>query len=147
REGTATRPGGHHDGHDAIPDCNARYALPKRVDHPGGLHPRDVGWVAVDQRDSPATIDGWFGLEGVEADWTDESATGFEPHVAAAWAVLTEDAEPLGRVPPDLAAVLAEVAVAGPAVCSLRAISAVTGLAPTDPTTLAAAAQAAWGFR
>lgn len=116
----------------------------------GGAIDQRWYWAApllLDRRNHPATIDGWFGLEGVEADWTDESATGFERHVEAAWDVLIDDAEPLGRVPPDLAAVLAEVAVAGPAVCSLRAISAVTGLTPTDPTALAAAAQTAWGFR
>jgi hypothetical protein len=75
-------------------------------------------------------------------------ATGFQRHTQLAWDLLTSEvSEPLGQVPDDLSTVLAEIAVAGPAVCSLRAISAVTGLPTTDHSVLNAAARSAWGFR
>lgn len=107
-------------------------------------------WAApllLDAAFAPDVLDDWFGMEGSEVAWTDEAGTGFERHVETAWDFYMERAEPLGRVPDDLPAVLAELAVAGPAVCALRSIAAVTGLERTDRAVLAAAAKTAWGFR
>lgn len=68
-------------------------------------------------------------------------------HLAEARAVLTSQGADLRRPPPDLARVVAELAVGGPAVCSLRAISAATRLAVDDRTAVWNAAWIATGFR
>jgi hypothetical protein len=107
-------------------------------------------WAApllLDLRAHPEVMDDWFGKEGVECSWVDDVPAGFERHAAAAWDVIIERAEPLGKVPDDLAEVLAEVAVGGPAICALRAIASVIGLGLATPATLRAAARIAWGFR
>ena len=68
-------------------------------------------------------------------------------HLAEARAVLTSQGADLRRQPPDLARVVAELAVGGPAVCSLRAISAATRLTLDDRTAVWNAACVATGFR
>jgi hypothetical protein len=107
-------------------------------------------WAApllLDQRTHPAVIDDWFGLNGVETAWADDVGAGFQRHTQLAWDLLNDNTEPLGRVPDDLATVLGELAIGSPAICSLRALAAVTGLPITNPAVLDAAARAAWGFR
>lgn len=108
-------------------------------------------WAApllLDRAQAPSVIYDWFGQRGSETSWTwDDPAEAFLLHTEEAWAFLTEEPEPLGRVPADLLEVLASVAVGGPAVCALRSVSSVTGLSLDSPDALTAAARIAWGFR
>ena len=53
----------------------------------------------------------------------------------------------LGRPPDDLAEVLAELAIGGPAQCALRMISSVARLPISDESTLSNAARVAAAFR
>lgn len=53
-------------------------------------------------------------------------------HLAEARALLRDGGRSLGGHPPELATVLAELAVGGPAICLSRALSAVTGLPVED---------------
>lgn len=57
------------------------------------------------------------------------------------------DLDELGRMPDDLADVLARVALASPAVVSLRALGRISGRELTDRTLRGAAANVAWGLR
>lgn len=114
-------------------------------------------WAApllLDKRRYPEVVDRWFPASargGTAWSGGDEGAAdagrGFARHAQAALEVLDGTAERLGRVPDDLVDVLAEVAVAGPAVCALRAVHAVSGLALVDEAVLDAAARIAWGAR
>lgn len=81
------------------------------------------------------------------AHWEEQPGEGFLAHLAEARAMLAYGVGALGREPPDLAQVLAELALGGPAQCALRAISAVTGLSPTHETTVSSAARVASAFR
>ncbi len=60
--------------------------------------------------------------------WAEDVARGFRAHHDEARAMATYGASALGRPPGDLAEVLAEVAVGGPAQCALRAVSSTVGL-------------------
>jgi len=117
----------------------------------GGVIDQRWYWAApllLDDRRFPAVFDEWFGMDGSERSWTDDPGDGFLRHAEEAWAAVSgEDPVALGRPPDDLLDVLVDLAIGGPAVCALRALSAVTGLALTDPPVLTAAAHAAWGFR
>lgn len=107
-------------------------------------------WAApllLDKAAHPSVTDGWFGSNDVETAWSTDVASGFARHTALARDVVAGDADELGRVPDDLADVLAGIAVGGPAVCALRALAAVTGLPMTSAPILNAAARSAWGFR
>ena len=114
-------------------------------------------WVApllLDRAADPSYVDDWLGRadspdkwagkgelrgsEGEESSWND--------HVALAHAA---HREVMGRVPDDLADVVASVAIGGPANAALRALSRVTGGSPalTEDGVRDAAARIAWGFR
>lgn len=76
-----------------------------------------------------------------------ETTSGFQKHVDALLDVLRGD-ERLGRVPDDLGSVIADFALASPAVCAARALLRVSHLSSAwDPHVLSAAAQVAKGFR
>jgi hypothetical protein len=76
-----------------------------------------------------------------------ESASGYDKHVQMLLRVIRGE-ERLGRVPDDLGHVIADFALASPAVCAARAILRVSRLsAAWDPHLLGAAAQVAKGFR
>lgn len=81
-----------------------------------------------------------------EADEDDDSR--WADHVEHA-AALVEGRVPLGRPPEDLGRVLAETALAGPAVCALRALSRSFGgrAALAHPAARDAAGRIAWGVR
>jgi hypothetical protein len=82
----------------------------------------------------------WLGQPGLAAAWRDVAgeAADEEPARADAWAdhvamlLQTTFEKRLGRQPHDLPEVLAEVALAGPAVCALRALTRMCG----DPDVL-----------
>ena len=86
-----------------------------------------AGWYGV----APYLLDGALGLEdlglhgsGEGADGEDETINRFRDHVDFA---LAPDWEVLGAPPEDLAAVLAQVAIAAPGVCALRAVGRAAG--------------------
>jgi len=57
------------------------------------------------------------------------------------------DEQALGRMPEDLAEVLARIALAGPGVCAARALSRVTGRSVEDLDLRFSACRVAWGLR
>ena len=85
---------------------------------------------------------------GGAAHWEgDHGGRGFRAHLAEARSMVEHGPEALGRPPEDLAAVLAELAVGGPAQCALRTISSVAGLPLSDQSTLSNAAWIGAAFR
>lgn len=83
--------------------------------------------------------------------WDDEDGQGgnrWKEHVAVATALALKPGD-LGRPPEDLLALLAEMAVASPAVCALRALARVTGgmKLTSDVVVRTAAGQVGWAFR
>ncbi len=116
-------------------------------------------WAApllLDRLHDPEATAEWFAPSGqaMAERWTAGSTS--DDAADSLWAEhldearnLLADPSALGRVPEDLSAILAEVAVASPANCALRAFAAVTpgpaGL--LEPVSRAGAAKGAWGFR
>ena len=89
-------------------------------------------WAAplfLDQQLHPAAIDLMLAPDSAQHWEGDEAGRGgLRAHLAEARAMAEFGPEALGRPPDDLVAVLAELAVGGPAQCALRMISSVTGL-------------------
>src|SRR5699024_8972962 len=92
-----------------------------------GTKGQTAGWYGV----APYLLDGALGIascglhgSGEGADEEDETGSRFSDHVDFA---LAPDWEVLGAPPEDLAAVLAQVAIAAPGVCALRAVGRATG--------------------
>ncbi|HLR93649.1 MAG TPA: hypothetical protein VK053_03925 [Jiangellaceae bacterium] len=83
------------------------------------------------------------GLRGVvdERGEGEEAASRYGDHVAFA---LAPDLETLGAPPDDLAHVLAKIAVAGPGVCALRALSRATGEQTPSTASACAGPPSAW---
>ncbi len=79
--------------------------------------------------------------------WAEDVARGFRAHHDEARAMATYGASALGRPPGDLAEVLAQVAVGGPAQCALRAVSSTVGLPISHEWSVANAAWIAEAFR
>ena len=75
------------------------------------------------------------------------AGAGFEVHIREALSMIEAGPAALGRPPDDLAAVLAGVAIGGPAQCALRAISGVSGLELKNEDSLHNAAFVASAFR
>ncbi len=97
--------------------------------------------------------EGFLGLYRDEEESESESSegdareTGFERHVAELLRVARGE-EKLGRAPADLLEVIADLALASPAVCAVRAIHRVAGASTwSDRAVLSAAARVARGFR
>ncbi len=107
-------------------------------------------WAAallLDQREHPDATDLLL-ASGSDAYWEgDDPGEGFLAHLAEARAMVAFGPGALGRAPEDLHRVLAELALGGPAQCALRALSATTGLAVSDATTIVNAAWVASAFR
>ena len=107
-------------------------------------------WAAplfLDRQHHPGATDFLLDSDGA-ACWEGEKAgQGLRAHVAEARAMVDYGVEALGRPPDDLAEVLAEVAVGGPAPGALRAISSVTGLAVSRRGALSNAARIGAAFR
>lgn len=93
---------------------------------------------------------GWKGAENEDAAPAEEDGeSGFEEHLNHLRGHLNGKFEPpLGRPPEDLVRLTAEIALASPATCALRALRRIAPSLQSDDTALLnAAAQAAWGFR
>lgn len=93
---------------------------------------------------------GWKGVEndGAKPD-EDEGESGFEAHLNHLVEQTSGKFEPpLGRPPKDLVQIIAELALASPATCALRALHRLSPSMPVDDSALLnAAAHVAWGFR
>ena len=119
------------EGGSGTPDQKWYWAGPALLD--GALHPDTANWA-----------------KGVE-DWLPPSPRGtdhrgFARHVAKFHQSMT-DRPNLGTPPEDLVEILAIVALAGPGVCSYRALRRIANLNPTDPKLLSGATRAAQGLR
>ena len=88
-----------------------------------------------------------LGAGGASAWEGDSPGAGFLAHLDEARAMADAGESVLGRPPDDLAKVLAEVALGGPAQCALRSLSAVSGLPLESDSCLRSAAGAASAFR
>jgi hypothetical protein len=89
-------------------------------------------WLApllLDQEEFPEVISEWWGQIGSESAWSSGNPSdGFLSHSKLAWSTLADDDLSIGVPPDDLIEVLTDLAIGGPAVCALRALSAVSGL-------------------
>ncbi len=126
----------------------------------GGQFDERWYWAApllLDRDRDPDGTNAWFADPAALARHVvepDEEApstadSGWLAHVEEAAAVVRGEAEPLGRVPDDLLDVLAELALAGPGVTALRALTRITssdnGL--DDPIAREHAGAIAWSLR
>ena len=114
-----------------------------------------AGPLLLDQAVSDAQDD-WLNRDGLADAWTGVSddhleRSALQAHIDEAAELARADDPPslLGRQPDDLADVLTELALAGPAVCALRALSRVVGgeSALSKVETRDGAAHVAWGLR
>jgi hypothetical protein len=107
-------------------------------------------WAApllLDRRLHPTACDLLLARDGARHWEGDAPGAGFLAHLAEARSLVEYGASALGRPPADLADVLAEVAVGGPAPCALRMLSSVTGLSLTHDTVVSSAAWISAAFR
>lgn len=116
-------------------------------------------WAAammLDRHRYSSDLDLWWDRPDLSAIWTaaDTSDDGEEmsswgEHVALARRVIRGEEQPLGRMPSDLARVLALSGLAGPATSALRALQRVAGHGATSTSTALrdGAAGVGWGFR
>ena len=118
-------------------------------------------WAApllLDHMEHSSQVDRMLADRSAEFWVGDRDDRNFRGHLAEARAMVDYGAntpnrppkdpfKPLGRRPEDLYEVLAELALAGPAQCALRAIGGVAGLPGVDETVLSSAARAAEAFR
>ena len=107
-------------------------------------------WAAplfLDRKHHPEATDFLLVPDGADYWVEGKAGQGLRAHVDEARAMVDYGIEALGRPPDDLADVLAELAVGGPAQCALRAINAVTGLAVSHEDALWNAAWIGAAFR
>ena len=115
--------------------------------------PIDLRWywaapLFLDEHQHPATIEMLLGPDGIW-HWEDGEVpgAGLKAHLDEARAMLSHGPSALGPRPANLERVLAELAVGGPAICSLRALSSATGLPFAHRDVVSSAAWIAAGFR
>ena len=118
--------------------------------------PEDESWywaapILLDRAAARSATESWFAdVEVLSEAWSgeEEEAKGWHEHVAQAAEVADGAWRPSGRPPKDLADMLALMAVAGPAVCALRAFDRELGPGVcTDAELRHAAGRASWGLR
>jgi len=149
--------------HDVIEDVRRRIEtvladLPAPT--PGASLQEDESWywaapILLDLRSDPAGARDWFYRPELASIWSGTTTTP-EAEEVPIWAEHVELARKLlsgpprlGPRPADLSLVLAQVAIAGPGVTALRALSRVSGGSESlsQMPIRDAAAQVAWGFR
>src|ERR1039457_5734493 len=106
--------------------------------------PEDEAWywaapILLDLRLDRAGTEQWLGQRSLPALWTggeqdDEDGSRWADHVAVAQRLATSPPT-LGRPPPELAEVLAVMAIGGPGTCALRALTRVAGGSAADRET------------
>lgn len=147
-------------------------AIAPLVEGAADTGPEDEAWywaapILLDQRADPSAAERWWADKALALNWLgaeeeDESeaedaengnviegGAGWKKHVAEANHIRGNPRMNLGRPPADLAEVVAQMALAGPAVTALRAIARITGGADTatDPLRRHLAGKVAFGFR
>jgi len=134
--------GGHADG---AADQRWYWAAPALLD--ARHHTDVVEWIASKTGFRSALEDDDEESEPISRREAGETRSGFSRHVDELLRVIRKE-ERLGGVPDDLMDVLADLALASPAVCASRAIRRVSQLSNTwDPELLHAATRVARGFR
>lgn len=119
--------------------------------------PVDQRWywaspIWLDWMDDPSVTDDFFQHEGrlTDAFLVGQETTGtdgFRAHIRRAQQAAYEDDEEWGPAPDDLPEVLARMALAGPGVVGLRALSRVSGIPVEDLDLRFAACRIAWAIR
>jgi hypothetical protein len=108
-------------------------------------------WLApllLDQQEFPEVISEWWGRIGSESAWSSGNPSdGFLSHSKLAWSTLNDDDLTIGTPPDDLIEVLTDLAIGGPAICALRALSAVSGLPLSHEEVLKGAALVSDSYR
>jgi hypothetical protein len=125
-------------------------------------------WIApilLDARADPEAAQSWWADASLAAKWlgaededeadnnsgdeAPEGGAGWRKHVAEARSMLIDTHKELGRPPRDLAQVVAQLALAGPAVTALRAIARISGGLDkaSGPLRRHIAGKVAFGFR
>jgi len=119
--------------------------------------PEDEAWywaapVLLDQKFAPELTNEWFSHPSLAAVWSGGDMEKEEDGEESHWAAHVEQARELldgrftlGRQPTDLSLVLAQMAIAGPGVCTLRALMRVAG--SMSKVMKDQAARVAWSFR
>ena len=103
--------------------------------------------ILLDQQHHPSAIDLLLAEDSAEWWEGDQVGEGFLTHLAEARAMVEYGSAALGRPPEDLAEVLAELALGGPAQCALRAVGSAVGLPIDDESVLSNAAWISAAFR
>jgi hypothetical protein len=119
------------------------------------IGPEDETWywaapIMLDRQHQGEGAEAWFANPARLADaWSSdpEERKGWMEHVRYAADFALGNAKPEGRVPHDLPALLALIALAGPATCGLRALAHTLGVPLTNPSVRHSAGRIAWGFR
>jgi hypothetical protein len=158
---SAMREAGGDNARPALPDVLERVAARLRNEldtliagHQDG--PEDESWywaapILLDRAVAKEATESWFeDIEALAETWSgeEEDSKGWREHVAHASEVADGTWRPSGRPPEDLGEVLALMAVAGPAVCALRAFDRELGPGVvTDAGVRHAAGRASWGLR
>lgn len=111
----------------------------------GGTGVTDNEWYVYAARWLSDADDGWWKkLKPVAFTGDDKGANkGLRAHIDA----FRNPRHPSGRRPDDIAEVLADLALASPAVCSLRSLRRTLDASSSDACVLDAAARIGWGFR
>jgi len=117
--------------------------------------PEDETWywaapIMLDRHNDREATEAWFANPVALADaWSSdpEERKGWLEHVNYAAEFALGKAKPQGRVPEDLPELLALIAIAGPASCSLRALGHTLVAPLTDSGLRHSAGTIAWGFR
>jgi hypothetical protein len=146
-------------------------ALQSLVQHAPDVGPEDEAWywaapILLDEKADPGASQRWWADESLATKWlgaeeaedtadhdgdedTHDGSAGWRRHVAEVRDMLADPHKKLGRPPKDLAEVVAQLAVAGPAVTALRAIARISGGLDmaTDPLRRHMAGKVAFGFR
>ncbi len=115
-----------------------------------GVVDRRWYWAAplfLDRERHPSAVDRLLALNSARYWEGDEVGRGFRAHLAEARAMVNYGVSALGRPPDDLAEVLAEVALGGPAQCAVRAVSSTVGLPVSHKSSVSNAAWIAEAFR
>lgn len=108
-------------------------------------------WLApllFDQNKFPQVITNWWGQDGAESAWSREKQIdGLVKHSWKAWETLNSKELKIGNPPEDLLEVLTDLAIGGPSVCALRALSTVSGLPLSHEAVLNGAALISDSYR
>lgn len=113
--------------------------------------------ILLDIQEDRESADGWLKQWGLSQIWSgsskdideDGSESRWADHVEYAASLLNETCLPLGKRPKDLSKVLAQMALAGPAVTALRSLCRISGglQNSSDKLMRNEAGRIAWGFR